>query len=322
MRFTTLIIVIALSCAACSEGDVQFNIVRVDAVDKESPANKQNKSAKQNLTGPSKAQSSAYKAETNKQEAQSSSSVAFSPSGTSSGNSTNTPDQGKVASVELVKENSAALSSIESDLLSEVEASLAEVDDTKLSESLRSKSSAIPLQLGSSSFSNGPVSLAIAKPDLISKVSSVSGATSITGDPTGFGFTIALSGDYLFDFDKDSLTPKAEAALKSVLTLYQEYDGTQISVAGHTDSKGSNQYNKELSVRRADSVKAWFTQNKVNPSTISTQGYGETKPIADNSRNGQDYPQGRALNRRVDISVKTNKKINHLPTVSEASPIN
>ncbi len=54
---------------------------------------------------------------------------------------------------------------------------------------------------------------------------------------------------------------------------------------------------------------------------MTTQGYGETKPVADNTKNGKDYPEGRALNRRVEITVKTQKRVNHLPTVSKPASL-
>lgn len=199
------------------------------------------------------------------------------------------------------------------ELIKKLEEELAQYDDAAIIANYAAKRSSVDLVLGGIPLELNNQS------GFVSKVSSISGATGIFSDPSGFGFTIGLSGDYLFEFDKDDLTPKATEALKSVLTLYQEYEGTDISIAGHTDSKGSNEYNQALSERRADSVKNWFIQNSIDPGLITTIGHGETKPIADNNKNGQDFPEGRALNRRVDITVKTKKKVNHLPTVSKSS---
>lgn len=192
-------------------------------------------------------------------------------------------------------------------LLDEAEASIAKIDDSKLLERYGAKGSGIEL----TNFSI-----------LLKKNSSkISGATSIHGDPSGFGFSITLSGDFLFKFDKSDLTSKAQNALKEVLDLHQEYEGYKVSIHGHTDSKGSNKYNIKLSNLRANSVKKWFISQKIDKKTISTKGLGETKPIAKNSIKSKDNPKGRALNRRVEISIKTKKKVNHLPTVSKTSSI-
>jgi len=131
-----------------------------------------------------------------------------------------------------------------------------------------------------------------------------------------------LSGDYLFEFDKDALTSEAEQSLESILTLYKDYEGQGIIIVGHTDAKGSAEYNQGLSERRASSVKAWFVNAGIEQSLIKTQGLGETKPVAPNTKNGQDFPEGRAQNRRVEVQVKTNKKVNHLPTVSDKAKLN
>jgi len=134
-------------------------------------------------------------------------------------------------------------------------------------------------------------------------------------DPTGFGFTVGLSGDYLFDFDKASLKPKAQDALAGVLKLYDEYGGTEIQIEGHTDAKGADSYNQDLSVRRASSVSDWLANNGIAKTLLVSRGFGETKPVAKNSIGGKDNPEGRALNRRVEIKVTTTKKVSHLPLV-------
>lgn len=198
--------------------------------------------------------------------------------------------------------------------MAEANQSLAAVNDAEIIGRYSGVSTAIPLQ-------KGWVALQVANRGLVSNVKSVEGATAIVADPSGFGFTVALSGDYLFEFDKDSLTEKAREALVSVLTLYKDYGGTEIAIAGHTDSKGSNDYNLDLSKRRAASVKNWFEQQGVAGSLLTTTGHGESQPVAPNSKNGKDFPEGRALNRRVDITVKTSKKVNHLPTASGKSAI-
>ena len=158
------------------------------------------------------------------------------------------------------------------------------------------------------------VALQLTKQRLVSDAQPLRGATAIVSDPTGFGFTIGLSGDYLFDFDQFALTASAQEALRDVLALYDEYGGTLVEISGHTDSKGSDSYNQELSEKRAAAVSTWFKENGIDPDVITALGYGETQPVAENEIDGADNPNGRALNRRVDIKVVTEKRVNSLPT--------
>lgn len=119
-------------------------------------------------------------------------------------------------------------------------------------------------------------------------------------------FRIELSGDILFDFDKWNIRPEAEETLKKVAEVVKTSGSSQVVIAGHTDSKGSDRYNKTLSEKRAESVKNWLiTDAKVNAKIIKTIGYGESKPVAPNTNpDGSDNPEGRRKNRRVEITVK------------------
>lgn len=147
------------------------------------------------------------------------------------------------------------------------------------------------------------------------------GASNVQTIDDGYGFDIDLSGDYLFDFDQDSLTAKAKAALRSVLKIYQQHDGFEIGISGHTDNVGSESYNQALSERRALRVYSWFLDQGIPSTSLSQAGYGETQPVANNQEGGQDNPQGRALNRRVEIRAKTRKKIEKLPTTVPPKPV-
>ena len=117
---------------------------------------------------------------------------------------------------------------------------------------------------------------------------------------------IELAADVLFDFDKADLRPSAEEALNRAATVIREKGGKSIRVEGHTDAKGSDAYNQQLSVRRAESVKAWLAATGgLGDRTISTQGFGATKPVAPNTKpDGSDDPDGRQKNRRVEILVR------------------
>jgi outer membrane protein OmpA-like peptidoglycan-associated protein len=76
-----------------------------------------------------------------------------------------------------------------------------------------------------------------------------------------------------------------------------------MTVAGYTDSTGSEELNQKLSEKRAESVKNALVGEGVNPARITTVGYGESKPVADN-----DTEAGRQLNRRVTIFITPNQQ--------------
>jgi outer membrane protein OmpA-like peptidoglycan-associated protein len=116
---------------------------------------------------------------------------------------------------------------------------------------------------------------------------------------------VTLSGDVLFDFDKWYIKQDAEETLLKLSEGIKETKKKNVLIEGHTDSKGSDSYNLELSQKRADSVRDWFvSQGGVTGVQFKTKGYGETKPIADNTKpDGSDNPEGRAQNRRVEIKI-------------------
>jgi len=203
-----------------------------------------------------------------------------------------------------------------SNLMKELEDSLALIDDTSLLSHYGSGGSGVAIQ------GFGGVALDKGGDSLVSNVKSIAGASSIVSDPTGFGFKIDLSGDFLFEFDKDKLTEKAETALNKVFILFKEYDGRTVQIEGHTDSKGTDEYNLDLSERRANAVKEWFLSKGIPEQALSTKGYGESNPKVPNTdEEGKDAPDARAMNRRVELTIDTNKTVNHLPTTSETSQI-
>jgi len=118
---------------------------------------------------------------------------------------------------------------------------------------------------------------------------------------------IALSGDILFDFDKDTLRPDAFPTLEKVAEVLSQYPEAPVVIEGHTDSKGKEKYNQNLSERRARSVKDWLVQNAgADGGRIKTKGWGEAKPAVPNEKSdGSDDPDGRQQNRRVEITIKT-----------------
>ncbi len=118
---------------------------------------------------------------------------------------------------------------------------------------------------------------------------------------------IALSGDILFDFDKDTLRPDAFPMLQKVADIIAGYPGAPVLIEGYTDSKGKDSYNLKLSDRRAASVKKWLVEKAgADAGHIKTKGWGEAKPVAPNENpDGTDDPDGRQKNRRVEITIKT-----------------
>ncbi len=114
--------------------------------------------------------------------------------------------------------------------------------------------------------------------------------------------TVSMLGDVLFDFDKAAIRPAAEPTLRDIASLVKSSSAGVVTIEGHTDSKGSASYNKELSLRRAKAVAQWLASQGVDPARLSTKGLGDTRPVQPNKlANGADNPQGRAQNRRVEF---------------------
>ena len=113
----------------------------------------------------------------------------------------------------------------------------------------------------------------------------------------------SLPADVLFAFDSATLRPEAYASLQQTLaSIRQAIPYPSIRVEGNTDSIGTEAYNNQLSLRRAQAVAQWLTAQGIPPAAITELGNGPARPIAPNTLpNGQDNPDGRALNRRVDL---------------------
>jgi outer membrane protein OmpA-like peptidoglycan-associated protein len=116
---------------------------------------------------------------------------------------------------------------------------------------------------------------------------------------------LLIGADTLFDFDKADLTSKSAAILGQLGPVIQQYGNHPITVEGHTDGKGSDEYNQDLSERRAKIVRDWLVYYKYIPNA-QVIGYGKRKPVAPNTNaDGSDNPAGRAKNRRVEIVIDT-----------------
>jgi OOP family OmpA-OmpF porin len=103
-----------------------------------------------------------------------------------------------------------------------------------------------------------------------------------------------------FASGKADLKPSSEEVLTKVGDVLADWPQAKVEIGGHTDSQGSDKFNKDLSKKRAESVKAWLTSHypAINGGNLSTKGYGESDPIASN-----DTDAGRAQNRRVTFTL-------------------
>lgn len=120
----------------------------------------------------------------------------------------------------------------------------------------------------------------------------------------GEGIMITFESGILFDIDKATLKPQAQANLDKLAVILNKYPDTDIIIAGHTDATGSDEYNLKLSQSRAQTVANYLASLQVSPTRMTTMGYGESQPVATN-----DTPEGRALNRRVEVAIMANEKL-------------
>ena len=114
---------------------------------------------------------------------------------------------------------------------------------------------------------------------------------------------VTLAADVLFDFDKSILKNEGKNKLDDLATKVKAINLEVVIAIGHTDSIGSDAYNQKLSVRRAESVKAYLVSRGVEPNRIYTEGKGEKQPVASNKT-----ADGRQKNRRVEIEVIGTRK--------------
>jgi OOP family OmpA-OmpF porin len=112
---------------------------------------------------------------------------------------------------------------------------------------------------------------------------------------------ITLEADVFFEFDEADLLPEAEDLLGEVVDEIAEAGVTELRIGGHTDSVGTDAYNQDLSERRAESVEA-FLSDRLDGVAFTTEGFAAREPVAANeTEDGEDDPEGRALNRRVEL---------------------
>ena len=107
-----------------------------------------------------------------------------------------------------------------------------------------------------------------------------------------------------FKFDSDELVSDSKTELNKLFTLLSNNPTIKVEIQGHTDSKGNDNYNLNLSQKRAESVRSYLIKKGIKKSRITAVGYGEKKPIAKNENaDGTDNEEGRALNRRIELKI-------------------
>lgn len=116
--------------------------------------------------------------------------------------------------------------------------------------------------------------------------------------------TIVVMDNIYFEFNKAILLEESHAAINNqILTMLNKYPTMVIEVGGHTDSQGKDEYNLKLSQARAESVKKYLIEKGISAERMEAKGYGESKPVAPNTINGNDNPEGRKKNRRTEFKV-------------------
>jgi len=112
----------------------------------------------------------------------------------------------------------------------------------------------------------------------------------------GDNLILVMPSNITFATDSADLRADFDQVVGSVAVVLKEFDKTILEITGHTDSTGSDSYNLQLSERRAQSVASALLKNGIASARMLTQGYGESRPIADNGS-----AAGRQENRRVEL---------------------
>ncbi|MDI1322299.1 MAG: OmpA family protein [Algoriphagus sp.] len=120
----------------------------------------------------------------------------------------------------------------------------------------------------------------------------------------GEGIKVTFDSGLLFGIDKATLNSASKANLDSLAKTLNKYEDTNIVIDGHTDNTGTEKHNMALSIDRANTVEKYLRNLGVSASRITTNGFGETLPEVSN-----DSDSGRSQNRRVEIGIVANEKM-------------
>lgn len=120
----------------------------------------------------------------------------------------------------------------------------------------------------------------------------------------GEGIKITFNSGIQFAVNSYQLNGESKENLHKLAAILNKYEDTNILIEGHTDSSGPEEYNMDLSNKRAESVLKYLISQTVLPNRLTSIGYGEDQPIADNSTKA-----GMAKNRRVEVAIYANEKM-------------
>ena len=121
----------------------------------------------------------------------------------------------------------------------------------------------------------------------------------------GEGLVVTFDSGLLFDFDSDRLRSESKKNLDNLASsLSGDFADSKLLLVGHTDSQGSDDYNQNLSRRRADAVASYLESQNISAARVETSGRGESEPIASN-----DTDAGRQQNRRVEVAIYAGDKM-------------
>jgi outer membrane protein OmpA-like peptidoglycan-associated protein len=114
----------------------------------------------------------------------------------------------------------------------------------------------------------------------------------------GEGIQVTFESGLLYDFDSDRVKSTAQANLRNLAASLKEYPNSSLLIVGHTDAQGSDDYNMQLSQRRASAAAQYLVMQGVDAGRLRTLGLGETEPKAPN-----DSESNMSLNRRVEVAI-------------------
>jgi len=126
--------------------------------------------------------------------------------------------------------------------------------------------------------------------------------TGIDVTREGDNIRLVMPSNITFASNQSYITRGFHATLNDVAKVLTKFDKTYLSIEGHTDSQGSTEFNQNLSVQRASSVKDYLIKQSILDGRLKVTGYGETMPLVDNNTSNN-----RSINRRVEIQIIPSK---------------
>lgn len=114
---------------------------------------------------------------------------------------------------------------------------------------------------------------------------------------------VVILDNISFGFNESQLNTASARALDTIVNLMIQFPAMEIELSSHTDNVGDESYNQQLSERRAKACAEYILSKGIAAMRIQIKAYGESKPVAENTLNGADNPEGRAKNRRTELKI-------------------